>query len=439
MSIKVVKFGGTSLASAAQFRKVADIIAGDRTRRYVVPSAPGKRFPEDSKVTDLLYQCYDAVAGGADFRERFAPIRQRFDDIIRDLGLHMSLSAEYAAIEEGFQQNYGRDYAASRGEYLNGAVLAAFLGLPFVDAAQVVFFRENGQLDEARSYQALRELAQRVPRAVIPGFYGSLPDGRIKTFSRGGSDISGSIVARGVGADLYENWTDVSGFFVADPRVVQNPKVIQTISFNEQRELSYMGSTVFHEDAVFPVRSAGIPIHIRNTNCPEDPGTRIVPLADAPVEPGRVTGVAGKPGFCVITMEKDRMNQEVGFTRRVLSVLERHNISFEHLPSGIDTLGIVLHTETLNGKEERLLAEIQEEARPDSIEVVRNIALLAVVGRGMVRSKGIAARLLGAIAAADINIRLIDQGSSEMNIIVGVDEADFARTMRAIYVEFFVT
>ncbi|MBQ2710177.1 MAG: ACT domain-containing protein [Clostridia bacterium] len=307
-----------------------------------------------------------------------------------------------------------------------------------MDAADVIFFRPDGRLDEERTYPAVAEIAKKYDRAVIPGFYGRAADGRVRTFSRGGSDITGSIVARGVGADLYENWTDVSGFFTADPRIVTNPRVIETISFNELRELSYMGSVVLHEDAVFPVRTVGIPINIKNTNAPEDAGTIIVDASIAPVRAGRVTGIAGKRGFSIITIEKDMMNSEVGFTRRVLSVLEKHNISYEHLPTGIDTLGIVVRTELIEKISETLVKEIYEAAAPDTIEIVPNIALLAVVGRGMVRSKGIAARLLTAIAGADINIRMIDQGSSEMNIIVGVDEADFERAMRGIYVEFFI-
>ncbi|MCI6909459.1 MAG: aspartate kinase [Clostridiales bacterium] len=437
MSVTVVKFGGSSLADAAQFQKVAAIVRADASRRYVVPSAPGKRCSGDRKVTDLLYASFDAVRAGEPFETAFAPVRERFDGIARELSLDVDLESEYRAIERGYADG-SRDFAASRGEYLNGRLLAAYLGFPFVDAADVVFFDASGRLDETRTYAAIREMSQRLPQAVIPGFYGRGADGCVRTFSRGGSDISGAIVARGVGAALYENWTDVSGFSVADPRLVTNPRVIETISFAELRELSYMGATVLHEDSIFPVRAVGIPINIRNTNAPEDPGTRIVQASDAPIRTGKVTGVAGKRGFCVITIEKDMMNSEVGFTRKVLSVLERHNISYEHLPTGIDTLGIVLHAELLDGIEDQLLSEIQEAASPDHIEVVRNIALLAVVGRGMVRSKGIAARLLSAIAGADINIRMIDQGSSEMNIIIGVDEADFERAVRAVYVEFFV-
>ena len=438
MSIKVLKFGGSSLADAAQFQKVASIIHADPERRYVVPSAPGKRFSGDRKVTDMLYACYDAIQGGASFAESFADIRERYFDIIRELSLDFDFDALIPDLEKGFAEPDARDFAASRGEFLNGQLLAAYLGIPFVDAADVIFFRPDGRLDEERTYPAVAEIAKKYDRAVIPGFYGRAADGRVRTFSRGGSDITGSIVARDVGADLYENWTDVSGFFTADPRIVTNPRVIETISFNELRELSYMGSVVLHEDAVFPVRTVGIPINIKNTNAPEDAGTIIVDASIAPVRAGRVTGIAGKRGFSIITIEKDMMNSEVGFTRRVLSVLEKHNISYEHLPTGIDTLGIVVRTELIEKISETLVKEIYEAAAPDTIEIVPNIALLAVVGRGMVRSKGIAARLLTAIAGADINIRMIDQGSSEMNIIVGVDEADFERAMRGIYVEFFI-
>ena len=436
MSIKVAKFGGTSLADAAQFRKVAGIIQMDGERRYVIPSAPGKRHSKDTKVTDMLYSCCAAVHTES-FDEHLNAIMCRYNDIIKELSLALSLDSEFSKIRSDLQNGAGRDYAASRGEYLSGIILASFLGFPFVDAASVIFFDERGLLDGERSYRALSELAEHTPYAVIPGFYGSLPDGSIKTFSRGGSDITGSVVSRGVHADLYENWTDVSGSLVADPRIIENPRVIDVISFRELRELSYMGATVLHEDAVFPVRAAGIPINIRNTNRPEDPGTMIVASQESTGKPSSVTGIAGKRGFSVITLEKDMMNQEVGFARRALSAFENHHISFEHLPSGIDTMGIVVNTEVLNGKAEKLLSEIKTNVNPDSIDVVNGLALIAVVGHGMVKTKGIAARVFYSIAKADINIRLIDQGSSELNIIIGVDETDFEAALKAIYNEFF--
>jgi len=436
MPIKVAKFGGSSLADAAQFKKVEAIIKADSDRKYIVPSAPGKRFSDDEKITDMLYACYDGVAAGGEFDAAFAPIRARFDGIIDELGLSLSLDGEYAEIKAKFAVRAGRDYAASRGEYLNSIILAELIGYPFVDAAEVVFFREDGSFDNKRSYKAVGDRLLSMETAVVPGFYGSMPDGSIKTFSRGGSDVSGSVVSRGVMADIYENWTDVSGFLVADPRIINNPAVIENITFRELRELSYMGATVLHADAVFPVRSAGIPINIKNTNSPSDPGTMIVPACDDGAT-GTITGIAGKKGFSIITIEKDMMNSEIGFARRALSVLEKNGLPFEHLPSGIDTMGIVVASSALNGNREQIIADISETVNPDHIGVVDGLALVAVVGRGMVNSKGIAARVMGAIASADINIRMLDQGSSELNIIVGVDDADFEKAVGAIYSGFF--
>jgi len=437
MALKVAKFGGSSLADASQFRKVAAIVKSCSERRYVVPSAPGKRFGSDTKVTDMLYKCYDDVQRGIDFDSAFAGIKARFDEIISDLSLDLSLEEEYAVIKNNFASDCGRDYAASRGEYLNGIILAKFVDFPFVDAADVVFFTEQGTLDGERSYQAVADMAAKYEYAVIPGFYGRAFDGKIKTFSRGGSDISGSIVARGVNASLYENWTDVSGFLVADPRIVEKPQVIDVVTFRELRELSYMGATVLHEDAIFPVRAAGIPINIKNTNSPEDPGTMIVSARSTSVKTGFITGIAGKKGFSVITLEKDMMNQEIGFAKRALEVFEKNNISFEHLPSGIDTMGIVVNSDVIQNIEKQLVADIKKAVTPDSIEVIHGLALIAVVGRGMVRSKGLAARVFTAIANAGINIRMIDQGSSELNIIIAVDEFDFNAALNAIYSEFF--
>ncbi len=437
MAVRIAKFGGSSLADANQFRKVADIIKSCDERKYVVPSAPGKRFSDDIKVTDMLYKCYADVSEGVSFDIAFADIKARFDGIIADLSLDLSLENEYSRIAESFASDCGRDYAASRGEYLNGIILAAFLGFSFIDAADVIFFNSKGGFDAERSYEAVAQMAKENKCAVIPGFYGCGHDGKIKTFSRGGSDVTGSIVARGVGAQLYENWTDVSGFLVADPRIVDSPEVIDVITFRELRELSYMGATVLHEDAIFPVRTAGIPINIKNTNRPQDPGTMILPMRSSNVKNGSITGIAGKRGFSVITMEKDMMNQEIGFAKRALTAFENHNISFEHLPSGIDTMGIVVNSDSIQGIEKQLVADIKKLVNPDTIEVIHGLALIAVVGRGMVRSKGLAARLFTAIANAGINIRMIDQGSSELNIIIAVDEYDFSTAINAIYNEFF--
>ncbi len=435
--LKVVKFGGSSLADAKQFKKVAEIVLAEESRRYVVPSAPGKRFKEDDKVTDLLYDCYEAASRGEPIDEAFSYVTDRYNQIIEELGIKdFSLDDEFAYIKKSVEHKAGRDYVASRGEYLNAKILSKYIGYDFIDAAEVIFFREDGSFDDERTNQVMAKVLACHDHAVIPGFYGSMPNDTIKTFSRGGSDITGSIVARAAKADLYENWTDVSGFLMADPRIIENPKVIDTITYRELRELSYMGATVLHEDAIFPVRFAGIPINIRNTNHPEDKGTMIVPTADTSASNDVLTGIAGKKGFSVITLEKDMMNSELGFGRKVLEVLEQEGISFEHLPSGIDTMSVIVNTNALEGKRERVINQICKEAEPETITIEDELALIAVVGRRMVSAKGTAARMLTAIADADINIRMIDQGSCELNIIVAVSEGDFEKALGAIYSEF---
>ena len=434
--LKVVKFGGSSLASAAQFRKVADIINSDQSRRYVVPSAPGKRSKTDTKVTDMLYSCYDLASRGEDFSGIFGEIENRYNDIISELGLDYSLDKEFESIRNAFIHKAGRDYAASRGEYLNGLILSRFLRFDFIDAATVIFFKDNGQLDAERTNTVLGSVLRKHEHAVIPGFYGSMPNDTIKTFSRGGSDITGSIVARAAGCDLYENWTDVDGFLMADPRVVENPRVISEVTYKELRELSYMGAGVLHEDAIFPVRFAGIPINIRNTNNPEAHGTLILAKSHKFDTGNVITGVAGKKGFSVITIEKDMMNAEVGFGRRVLEVLETNDMCFEHLPSGIDNMSVIVGTHELEGRRERVVNGICRAVDPEAVDIEDGLALIAVVGRAMVKAKGTAARVFKAISGAGINIRMIDQGSSEISIIVGVEEADFEDAMRAIYQEF---
>ncbi len=434
--VKVVKFGGSSLASAEQFKKVAAIIKAEPCRRYVVPSAPGKRTKNDTKVTDMLYSCYDAASKGEDITNHFSEIEARYNGIISELGLDFSLADEFEAIKNAFIHKAGRDFAASRGEYLNGLILAEYLGFDFIDAAEVIFFNDNGLFDSERTNAVLASELKKHEYAVIPGFYGSMPNDTIKTFSRGGSDITGSIVARAAECDLYENWTDVDGFLMADPRIVENPRVIGEITYRELRELSYMGATVLHEDAIFPVRFAGIPINIRNTNNPEAHGTLIKSSSDKYDTGNVITGVAGKKGFSVITVEKDMMNAEVGFGRRVLEVLESNDICFEHLPSGIDNMSVIINTHELEGRRERILNGICRAVNPESVDIEDGLALVAVVGRAMVKAKGTAARVFKAISGAGINIRMIDQGSSEISIIVGVEEADFEEALKAIYNEF---
>ena len=437
MQLKVTKFGGSSLADAEHFRKVADIIHADPARRYVIPSAPGKRFSGDEKVTDMLYAAHRTVLAGEDPTPVFARIRSRYNDIIAELGLSLSLDAEFERIEKNILAQHGEQYAASRGEYLNGLILSAYLGFDFIDPANCVIFRENGAFDPEKTNEALKPLLKSHEHAVIPGFYGAKHDGTICTFSRGGSDITGSIVARAASADLYENWTDVSGFLMADPRCIQNPKVIDVITYKELRELSYMGATVLHDEAIFPVRYVGIPINIKNTNRPEDKGTLIVPNADDYYNSDYViTGVAGKLGFASISIEKDMMNSEIGFGRKVLEVFERHNLCFEHLPSGIDTMSVIVNAHEFKPIRSSIIADIYRATDPDGLVVDEHLALIAIVGRGMVKAKGTAARIFAALSAADINIKMIDQGSSEINIIVGVEEKDFNAALKAIYNEF---
>lgn len=434
---KVVKFGGSSLASAKQFKKVGDIIRSEKSRRYVIPSAPGKRNEKDEKVTDLLYQCYDAAESGGAYKKILEKIKGRYEDIIEGLALNLNLDHEFETIEENFLSKAGRDYAASRGEYLNGMVMAEYLGFEFVDAAEVIFFDEKGAFDADATNKELGERLSHVEKAVIPGFYGAMQDGRVKTFSRGGSDVTGSIVAKAIHADMYENWTDVSGFLVADPRIIKNPEVIETITYRELRELAYMGASVLHEDAIFPVRKEGIPINIRNTNRPEDKGTLIVESTCR--KPNyTITGVAGKKGFCAINVEKAMMNAEVGFGRKVLEVFEKYGISFEHMPSGIDTMTVFVHQSEFEEYEQSVIAGIHRAVEPDFVELESDLALIAVVGRGMKATRGTAGRIFSALAHARINVKMIDQGSSELNIIIGVKNADFEPAIKAIY-DIFIT
>ena len=437
MKVKVVKFGGSSLADAEHFKQVASIIKADSQRRYVVPSAPGKRFKEDVKVTDMLYECYEKIRNHESIDEIYAKISERYNSIIAGLGLDFDISGELEYVKSAMMHRSGRDFAASRGEYLNSLILAKYLKFDFVDAENVIYFKDNGTLDEEKTNEAMREELMQHKHAVIPGFYGVMPNGTIKTFSRGGSDITGSIVARALDADLYENWTDVSGFLMTDPRIVENPYPIKTITYRELRELSYMGATVLHEDAIFPVKNAKIPINIRNTNRPQDAGTMIVAENKNDFDAEKIiTGIAGRKGFSVITIEKDMMNSEVGYGRKVLEVLEDNEISFEHLPSGIDNMSVVIESAVLDGRRDKVLTSINRAVHADSITIEDGLALVAIVGLGMVKYKGAAARVFNAISAAGINIRMIDQGSSELSIIVGVEEHDFEKAVSAIYNEF---
>jgi aspartate kinase len=433
---KVVKFGGSSLADASQFKKVADIIHSDPSRKIVVPSAPGKRYKEDIKVTDMLQAAYDAKTK-AERDALFIQIKERYQEIITTLELTISLNDDFKQIEQAFNNQTSLDYASSRGEYLNGKLLANYLGFTFIDATEVIFIDEHGNYDAKMTDPILSKRLEEVECAVIPGFYGLANDGsqEIKTFSRGGSDVTGSIIAKNAHVNVYENWTDVSGFLIADPRIIKKPQVIGTITYKELRELSYMGASVLHENSIFPIRSQGIPIHIKNTNSPEDSGTLIVESTCH--KPDHViTGIAGKKGFATIMIEKDMMNSEIGFGRKVLQVLEEHHVSFEHIPSGIDTMTIIVNTEDFISCEQEVLAGLHRAVEPDSITLEPDLALIAVVGRGMKANHGTAAKIFSALAKENINIKMIDQGSSELNIIIGVRSIYFKTAIRAIYKAF---
>ena len=434
--IKTAKFGGSSLSDAGQFQKVAAIVRADDDRRFIVVSAPGKRFSGDDKITDLLYRSAALAARREDFSAPFAQIRDRYLSIERDLGLEQAhvgpaLDEIEAALSSGAA---ARDYVASRGEYLCAKLMSAYLGVPMVDAAKLIRFRADGELDMEATTSCCAPLKD-LPRAVIPGFYGAMPDGAIRTFSRGGSDITGSIIARAVGASEYENWTDVDGFMMADPRIVPEARVMHAVSYEELRELSYMGASVLHEESIFPVREARIPIHVRNTNHPEASGTWIVNEGTLMKEHrhGLVAGISGRKGFTMITLTKENLHKQVGFGYGLLKILDRHDISFETMPCGIDVLTVVLNDADIRGKMDILYHEIRTELKPDTVEIASSIALIATVGRGMARTAGVAARLFTALQEAGVSCRIIDQSPKEMNLIVGVDQRDYEKAVRAIY------
>ena len=440
--LKVAKFGGTSMANAACIGKVKDIILSDEQIRYVIVSAPGKRESNDIKITDLLYKCFDSVKYGADVDDSFKPIKKRFDEIIRLLGLDLSLDHHYDEIRAELRRGTTIDYIASRGEFLSAIVTANYLGWEFLDAREIIKFDALGRFDAELTNSLAGSILNKKSRVVIPGFYGETPDGKIKTFSRGGSDVTGAIVARAVEADIYENWTDVDGFMKCDPRIVDQPELIDIITYKELRELSYMGANVLHPDSIFPVRKNDIPINIRNTFNPSAKGTFIVPTkkfvnGEYEREHSHITGVAGKKGFLVIRVEKSMMNDEIGFGRRLLNVIEDNGMRFEHIPSGIDTMSIVLDSHRLSEELlNKILGEIQSVCEPDNIHVERNLALIAVVGHGMTKNTGTAGKIFTSLGAAGINVKMIDQGSSELNIIIAREESDYERALQAVYEAF---
>lgn len=438
MAVKVCKFGGTSMADGNVMSRVRNIIESDKDRKYVVVSAPGKRYSGDVKITDILYQCHREVEEKGACGASFELIRNRFNSIVRELNIDFDINSVLDETERRINAEKDEDFTASRGEYLSARVMAEVLGAKFIDAEDVIFFDKNGAYDAAKSDKAINDALRGAEKAVFPGFYGRGYNGKVKTFSRGGSDISGAIVARAVNATVYENWTDVSGFLACDPRIVDSPRRIKALSYKELRELSYMGANVLHSESIFPVRKANIPIHIKNTFRPEDEGTLIQPSVYYTPSGSIVTGIAGKKDFTVIFIEKSLMNYQIGFVRKVLSVLEKYNVPVEHIPSGIDTMSVVIESSALkDGKLELILQGIKEAVAPDVLRVNEDIALIATVGHGMSSSVGTSARLFKAMAEASVNVRMIDQGSSELNIIVGVKNEDCEKCIRAIYREFF--
>ena len=434
MNTIVTKFGGSSLADSIHFKKVKNILESKPERKYIIPSAPGKSSFKDFKITDLLYLCHAHVKSGISLDDVFKLISERYKSIVDDLNLNLDLTSYLNIIKTDIENGTSVDYTASRGEYLNGIILANYLNIDFIDAKDVIKFNKYGTLNIEETYVALKDKLSNHERAVIPGFYGSNEHGDIVTFSRGGSDITGALVAASINAKLYENWTDVSGFLMADPRIVNNPKKIKTITYGELRELSYMGASVLHEEAVFPVRTSGIPINIRNTNEPENEGTLIV--SNEIKHENTITGIAGKQNFTVLSIEKSMMNSELGFCRKILTILEQNGVSFENMPSGIDTVSVVISDSNLKNKTEIIVEEIKRACNPDSVVVYPNMALIATVGTGMAYTKGVASKIFTALAESDINIRMIDQGSSEINVLVGIENDDFEKGINAIYKAF---
>jgi aspartate kinase len=434
--LKVAKFGGTSLADAKQFKKVHDIVCNDEERRYVVVSAPGKRFKDDNKITDLLYLTYAHIKYSVPYGSILKVIEDRFNQIKNELNINTDLEGEFKTIRENLDKKCEEDYIVSRGEYLCALLMSDYLKCDFVDAKDVIFFNYDDTINKEKTHKKLSEVLANSNKAIIPGFYGSYPDGSIKTFSRGGSDITGAIVSNVMGADIYENWTDVSGFLTADPKIVENPKQIKHITYRELRELSYMGASVLHKEAVFPVRQAGIPINIKNTNEPENPGTLIIrddQAAEDYADGDIITGIAGKKDFSFFHIHKEHMANEVGIIKKALEVFEERGISIDHIPSGIDSFTIVLPSNSVEKVSHQIVEELKEKCKTENVQVYRHISLITTVGIKMAYRPGVSAKLFTALGSKNINIRMIDQGSSEINIIVAVEDKDFEEAIRAIY------
>ena len=436
--LKVAKFGGSSMADAGQYKKIRDILLSDPARRVVVVSAAGKRNKNDHKITDLLYLCHAHIQYGVDCTSVFDMITTRYLEIRDELNIQLDLESEFAALKKRLDaKSVTQDELVSRGEYFSAKLMAAYLDFTFIDSADWVKFKFDGSVDQESSYEALRKLVMKGKGAVIPGFYGLMPDGHIRTFSRGGSDITGALAAAALNADVYENWTDVSGILMADPRIVDDPQAIPEVTYDELRELSYSGAQVLHEGTIFPVREKNIPLNIRNTNAPEDKGTMIKERFDTPADPDRfITGITGKKDFTIISLSKRGMANQVGVLRKVLSVLERHKISVDYVPNGIDNVSVVMSTEDVAPHLYTILGEIQKEVEPDTLDVHDRIAVVAAVGRRMAFRPGVSGRLFAALGEAGINIRMINQGPDELNIIFGVDNRDFNAAIRVLYNSF---
>lgn len=431
--LKVLKFGGTSMADAKQYQKVKDIVLSDPSRRVVVVSAAGKRFSDDNKITDLLYLCYAHIRYGVSYADIFEKIRERYIGIRDELGLQRNIEAELDILQDKMERGISSEELVSRGEYLSALLMADYLGFPFVDASRWLFFHYDGTIDQEKSYAALRNIV-RNGCAVIPGFYGLMPDGKVRTLTRGGSDITGALAAAALDADVYENWTDVSGILMADPRIVDNPKPIERATYSELRQLSYSGAQVLHEMTVFPVREKGIPLNIRNTNEPEHPGTLVSEEFKEPKNAQRfITGIAGKTDFSIVTISKKGMAGAVGTLREIVEIFEDNTVPICYTPSGIDCVSLVCPSEKLTPHLYSVTEDLRREIKPDNIKVVDNISIIAVVGRKMAYRAGTSGKIFAALGEQGINIRMISQGPDELNILVGVDSKDYAQTVRVLY------
>ncbi|MBQ1418138.1 MAG: aspartate kinase [Firmicutes bacterium] len=434
--LKVVKFGGSSVASAQQFRKVKHIIESDPSRRVVVASAAGKRTPDDHKMTDLLYLVQAHLKYGVSAEDILDTLRSRLVEIRDELGLAFRIEDEFDAWAGSLNKESNVDEIVSRGEYFTSRLLAEFLGYAFADAKDCVYFGYDGRIDEQKTYEAIRRICSEKERVVIPGFYGQMPGGRVKVLSRGGSDVTGALAAAAVGADVYENWTDVSGILMADPRIVEDPRSIRQITYAELKELTLMGASVLHEDAVDPVRRTGIALNIRNTNEPGDPGTMIVEkVVDEPDDPHFITGLAGKRNFSILTLRKRDM-EDSSMLIQTLQIVDRYQVKAEHIVLGVDSFALMVSSDEAGDDLYSIIADIKNECVPDKVLIQDKVSLIAAVGRRMMARPGISGKLFAALGDNQINIRTIKQGADERSIIIGVRNEDFEQAIRVLYGEF---